>query len=139
MKLIVTIAVLPLFAWWATPAQAQPEGYIEIIVTACPAVNVPLEPTNQGHSFDNDPDPEPDPAHPLANHFKLLKTLHCIDVPIPAQALASDMTMGACMGQGGYIAAMQFLQGRPDLSGFPDIGAWNCILRSTPPTGLSNM
>ncbi len=63
----------------------------------------------------------------------------CIDVPVPMDFLADAMSPNACIGRGGYIAAMQFLQQRQDLHEFPAVGAWHCVITDHEIVGASTM
>jgi hypothetical protein len=60
-------------------ADASPPMYVEIIVKACPQVETPLEPTNQGHSSEDDKPPT------LEERKAYYARLGCIDVPIPPE------------------------------------------------------
>ena len=53
--------------------------------------------------------------------------------------LADAMSPTACMGHGGYIAAMQFLRQRQDLREFPAVGAWQCVISDHEVVGISTM
>lgn len=115
--------------------EEQQHSYVEIIVEACPQVIVPLEPTDQGKSFDDEP------PYTEATHDAELKALHCIDVPIPPQAFVGNtgMTIQACEGHAGYLAAMQFLEERQDLQKFPTVGGWHCVMMPARPSSITNM
>jgi hypothetical protein len=120
-----------------TPNQQPPDGsyYVQIIVTACPQPKVLLQPTNQGHSYDDDPE------YTTATHEAEMKKLHCRDVPIPPQVIRGNtqMTMSNCQEHAGFVTAMEFLQGRPDLAGFQAVGGWQCILEHSRPKSITDM
>lgn len=107
--------------------------YVQLIVKACRVVTVPLEPTNQGKVY-NDEKPM---TH--AERKAAVQAAGCIDVPVPMEFLADAMSPTACMGHGGYIAAMQFLQQRQDLQEFPAVAAWNCVVTDHEVVGASTM
>jgi hypothetical protein len=112
----------------ANPAQ-DPEDrprYLMIIVKACHQAEVPLKPTNQGKSYDNEPAPTRE------ERLAAYKELGCIDVPIPMDIVLRDMTFEGCRGPAGYLAAMQFLETRQDLAEYPAVGGWNCLLTDQP-------
>jgi hypothetical protein len=96
--------------------------YVQLIVKACHRAETPLEATNQGKVY-NDEKPMS-----LEERRAALVALGCIDVPVPMDFLADAMSPSACMGHGGYLAAMQFLEQRQDLAEFPAVGSWECII-----------
>jgi hypothetical protein len=107
--------------------------YVQLIVKACPQAETPLEPTNQGKSYDDE--------KPLTIEERraALVSLGCIDVPVPMDFLADAMSPSACMGHGGYLAAMQFLAQRQDLAAFPAVGAWECVITDHEVVGAQQM
>jgi hypothetical protein len=106
--------------------------YVQIIVKACPAAEAPLEPTNQGRIYDEEK------SMTLEERKAALVNQGCIDVPIPMEWVTGNMTPQACRGHAGYVASMQFLQQRQDLSGFPAVGAWSCIVTDQQVVGAIN-
>ena len=107
--------------------------YVQLIVKACRGVEVPLEPTNQGKVYNDEK-----PLTPEERKAQLFAT-GCIDVPVPMEFLADAMSPTACMGHGGYVAAMQFLAQRHDLREFPAVGAWQCVITDHEVVGISTM
>jgi hypothetical protein len=107
--------------------------YVQLIVKACRAVETPLEPTNQGKVYDDEK------PLTLEERKAALLANGCIDVPVPMEFLADAMSPNACMGHGGYIAAMQFLKQRHDLREFPAVGAWQCVITDHEVIGASTM
>jgi len=107
--------------------------YVQLIVKACHAAETPLQPTGQGKIY-NDEKPLT-----LEQRKAALTRLGCIDVPVPMDFLADGMSPTACMGHGGYMAAMQFLQQRHDLAEFPVVGAWECVITNHEVVGASTM
>ena len=107
--------------------------YVQLVVKACPQAETPLEPTNQGKIYDNEA------PLTLEQRKAALVTLGCIDVPVPMDFLADAMSPSACMGHGGYLAAMQFLEQRQDLAKFPAVGAWQCIITDHEVVGAESM
>ena len=96
--------------------------YVQIIVKACPAAETPLEPTNQGKSYDAEK------SLTREERRSAFTNQGCIDVPIPMEWVNGDMSPQACRGHAGYIASMEFLRQRQDLAGFQAVGAWECIV-----------
>jgi len=58
--------------------------YVQIIVTACPPAETPLEPINQGKSYDNER------SMTRAERTAYFRASGCIEVPIPAERIARD-------------------------------------------------
>ncbi len=124
----------------ATPDGVGPRGlpddqhpvYVQIIVKACPAAETPLEPTNQGKSYDAEA------PLTLAERKALLIDQGCIDVPIPMEWVTGNMTPQICRGQAGYVASMEFLQQRQDLSGLRAVGAWSCLITDHQAVGAAS-
>jgi hypothetical protein len=110
----------------------QHPAYVQIIVKACPQGETPLEPINQGKSYDDET------PMTLEERKASWVAQGCIDVPVPMEWLNGDMTPQACRGHAGYIAAMQFLEQRQDLKGFPAVGAWQCIVSDHEVVGAIN-
>ena len=144
MKSPVTLA-FALGALFCGPAMAEPDQptrmgadkektvYVQLIVKACPAAETPLEPTNQGKIYDNEKSLTPE------ERKAALVSLGCIDVPVPMDFLADAMSPNACIGRGGFMAAMQFLQQRQDLHDFPAVGSWHCVISDHEVVGASTM
>ena len=107
--------------------------YVQLVVKACPQAETLLEPINQGKIYDNEK------SLTLEERKAALVTLGCIDVPVPMDFLADAMSPSACMGRGGYLAAMQFLEQRQDLAKFPAVGAWQCIITDHEVVGAESM
>jgi hypothetical protein len=107
--------------------------YVQLIVKACHRAETPLEPTNQGKIYDNEK------PMTLQERRAALAASGCIDVPVPMDFLADGMSPSACMGHGGYLAAMQFLEQRQDLAEFPAVGAWECIITDHEVVGAQSM
>jgi hypothetical protein len=111
----------------------QKTVYVQLIVKACHRAETALEPTNQGKIYDNEK------PLTLDERKAALTALGCIDVPVPMDFLADAMSPNACMGHGGYLAAMQFLEQRQDLSEFPAVGAWECVITDHEVVGAESM
>ena len=107
--------------------------YVQLIVKACRGTEIPLQPTNQGKIYDDEK-----PLTTAERKAALIAT-GCIDVPVPMDFLADAMSPNACMGHGGYLAAMQFLEQRQDLHEFPAVGAWQCVISDHEVVGASSM
>lgn len=107
--------------------------YVQLIVKACRRAETPLEPINQGKIYD---DEKPMTA---AERRSALTAIGCIDVPVPMEFLADAMSPNACIAHAGYLASMQFLEQRQDLSGFPTVGAWQCVITDHEVIGATTM
>jgi len=107
--------------------------YVQLIVKACRGTEIPLQPINQGKIYNNEP------SKTLVERKAALIATGCIDVPVPMDFLADAMSPNACMGHGGYLAAMQFLEQRQDLHEFPAVGAWQCVISDHEVVGASSM
>lgn len=114
-------------------AEKEKTVYVQLIVKACRALETPLVPINHGKIYDNEK-----PMTAAERKAALLAT-GCIDVPVPMEFLADAMSPNACLGRGGYMAAMQFLQQRQDLHGFSAVGSWHCVITDHEVIGASTM
>jgi len=114
-------------------ADKEKTVYVQLIVKACPAVVKPLEPTNHGKSYNDEKSKTPEERRAA------LVSLGCIDVPVPMEFLADAMSPNACLGRGGYMAAMQFLEQRQDLQDFPAVGSWHCVITDHEVIGATTM
>jgi hypothetical protein len=110
-----------------------PHVYVEVIVKACPQVEMPLQPINQGHSYDDD--------KPMTHQERMdyYAEIGCVDVPIPPEWMTQEMTYEGCKGHAGYLASLQFLRQRQDLKKFPAVGYWMCIPHPYPVQGVAGM
>ena len=107
--------------------------YVQLIVKACRSVVTPLEPINHGTIYDTE---KPMTA---AERKAAIAASGCIDVPVPMEFLAEGMNANTCLGRGGYLAAMQFLEQRQDLSEFPTVGSWHCVVTDHEVIGPTTM
>lgn len=107
--------------------------YVQLIVKACRGVEVPLEPINQGKVYGDQK-----PKTRKESMAAVIAT-GCIDVPVPMEFLADAMSPNACLGHGGYLASMQFLEQRQDLHEFPTVAAWHCVISDHEVVGASSM
>ena len=147
IRLVIAAFALSLACGWAAAADAQTDPsqptrigeqsektvYVQLIVKACHRAETPLEPTGQGKIYDNEK------SLSLEERRAALVALGCIDVPVPMDFLADAMSPAACMGHGGYLAAMQFLAQRQDLAEFPAVGAWQCVITDHEVVGAESM
>jgi hypothetical protein len=147
IRLVIAAFALSLACGSAAAADAQSDAskptrmgeqqektvYVQLIVKACHQAETPLQPTNQGKIYDNEK------SLSLEERKAALVALGCIDVPVPMDFLADAMSPSACMGHGGYLAAMQFLAQRQDLAEFPAVGAWQCIITDHEVVGAQSM
>jgi hypothetical protein len=106
--------------------------FVQIIVKACPQAETPLEATNQDKSYDAET------PMTIEERKASLVAQGCIDVPVPMEWVNGNLTPEACRGHAGYIAAMQFIEQRQDLKGFPAVGAWQCIVTDHEVVGAIN-
>ncbi|MEM9590749.1 MAG: hypothetical protein AAF967_05335 [Pseudomonadota bacterium] len=107
--------------------------YVQLIVKACRAVVTPLEPTNHGKVYN---DEKPMTA---AERKAAIVATGCIDVPVPMEFLAEGLSPNSCIGRGGYMAAMQFLEQRQDLQEFSAVGSWHCVITDHEVIGAQTM
>lgn len=114
-------------------AEKEKHIYVQLIVKACRRAETPLQPTNQGKSYDDE--------KPMTGEERRLAItkLGCIDVPVPMDFLADAMSPNACIGHAGYMASMQFLEQRQDLHEFPAVGAWQCVVTDHEVIGATTM
>ena len=147
IRLVIAAFALSLACGSAAAAEAQTDPspptrigeqpdktvYVQLIVKACHRAETPLEPTGQGKIYDNEK------SLSLEERKAALAALGCIDVPVPMDFLADAMSPSACMGHGGYLAAMQFLEQRQDLAEFPAVGAWQCVITDHEVVGAESM
>lgn len=96
--------------------------YVQIIVKACPPVETPLKPINQGKSYDNEK------SMTREERNAAFAQQGCIDVPVPMEWVTGPMTPEACRGRDGFLTAMEFLDQRQDLAGLKAVGAWECLI-----------
>jgi len=104
-----------------TPLFDTNPPYVQIVVTACPAAETPLEPINQGKSYDNER------SMTRAERTAYFRASGCIEVPIPAERITQELSYRQCMGRAGYMASMQYLEQNPTLVRTPAVGQWACI------------
>jgi hypothetical protein len=95
--------------------------YVQIVVTACPTAETPLEPINQGKIYDNER------SMTRAERTAYFRASGCIEVPIPAERITQELSYRQCMGPAGYMASMQYLEQHPTLVRTPVVGQWACI------------
>jgi len=104
-----------------TPLIDTNPPYVQIVVTACPPAETPLEPTNHGKVYDNER------SMTRAERNAYFREVGCVEVPIPAEIITQEMSYRQCVGYAGYLAAMQYLQQNATLSRTPHVGQWACI------------
>jgi hypothetical protein len=95
--------------------------YVQIIVTACPRAETPLEPINQGKSYENER------GMTRAERTAYFRASGCIEVPIPVEVITQELSYRQCIGPAGYMASMQYLEQNPTLVRTPAVGQWACI------------
>jgi hypothetical protein len=95
--------------------------YVQIVVTACPPTETPLEPTNFGKSYENER------GMTREERTAYFRSAGCVEVPIPADIITQELSYRQCIGAAGYLVAMQYLQQNATLSRTPYVGQWACI------------
>lgn len=114
----------------AAPLNMNPP-YVEVVVTACPVIETPLEPINQGKVYDDER------SLTRAERVAFFRASGCIDVPVPPEYMMQDLSYQQCMGHAGYLAAMQYLEQNKTLVRTPVVGQWACIPGGTPFVGVA--
>lgn len=104
---------------------------VEVVVTACPVIETPLEPINQGKVYDDER------SLTRAERVAFFRASGCIDVPIPPEYVMQELSYQQCMGHAGYLAAMQYLEQNKTLVRTPVVGQWACIPGGTPFVGVA--
>ena len=66
--------------------------YVQIIVTACPPAETPLEPTNFGKSYENER------GMTREERTAYFRSAGCVEVPIPAEVITQELSYRQCMG-----------------------------------------
>lgn len=95
--------------------------YVQIVVTACPPAEIPLEPTNFGKVYDNER------SMTREERLAYFREVGCVEVPVPAEVITQELSYRQCIGPVGYLVAMQYLQQNATLSRTPYVGQWACI------------
>jgi hypothetical protein len=106
--------------------------YVQLVVTACPAAETPLEPTTHGKSYANERSMTREERNA---HFR---AIGCIEVPVPAEWITQELSYRQCKGAAGYLAAMQYLEQNQTLVRTPAVGQWACIPGGTPFVGVAS-
>ena len=95
--------------------------YVQIVVTACPRAETPLEPINQGKSYENER------SMTREERTAYFREIGCVEVPIPAEVITQELSYRQCIGPAGYLVSMQYLEQNPTLVRTPAVGQWACI------------
>jgi len=114
----------------AAPLNMDPP-YVEVVVTACPVIEAPLEPINQGKVYDDER------SLTRAERVAFFRASGCIDVPVPPEYVMQELSYQQCMGHAGYLATMQYLEQNKTLVRTPVVGQWACIPGGTPFVGVA--
>ena len=116
----------------ATQIDDQHPLYYQIIVTYCPEpLETPLEPTNQGKSYDDEIPPT------MEERKAALKGQGCLDVPVPMEYRLQEMTVEKFINHGGAQITVEFQQKRQDLRGWV-VGLIQLHLSEYEVTGVAN-
>jgi hypothetical protein len=94
-------------------------------------LEIPLEPTNQGKSYDDEIPPT------MAERKAALKGHGCLDVPIPMEYLLQGITVEKFTNHSGAQIAAEFQQKRQDLRGWV-VGLIHLHLSDYEVTGVTN-
>jgi hypothetical protein len=121
--LALLLVLLPgsAFAEERAPLLDMNPPYMQIVVTACPPAETPLEPINHGKVYDNER------SMTRAERTAYFRAIGCIEVPIPAERITQELSYGQCRGHAGYLVSMQYLEQNPTLVRTPHVGQWACI------------
>ena len=106
--------------------------YVQVVVTACPPAETPLEPTNQGKSYENER------GMTRAERNAYFRDIGCIEVPIPPEWITQELSYRQCIGPAGYLVAMQYLEQNATLVRTRAVGQWACIPGGTPFVGVAS-
>jgi hypothetical protein len=121
LALLLTLMSGSALAGERAPLLVTNPPYVQIIVTACPPAETPLEPINQGKSYENERGMNRD------ERTAYYREIGCVEVPIPAEVITQELSYRQCMGAAGYLAAMQYLEQNATLARTPHVGQWACI------------
>ena len=119
--LLIVTAGSSAFAGERTPLLDTNPPYVQIVVTACPPAETPLEPTNFGKSYENER------GMTREERIAYFREIGCVEVSIPAEIITQELGYRQCMGPAGYLAAMQYLQQNATLARTLYVGQWACI------------
>jgi hypothetical protein len=106
--------------------------YVQVVVTACPPAETPLEPTNQGKSYENER------GMTRAERTTYFREIGCIEVPIPPEWMTQELSYRQCAGPAGYLLSMQYLEQNATLVRTRAVGQWACIPGGTPFVGVAS-
>jgi hypothetical protein len=106
--------------------------YVQVVVTACPAAETPLEPINQGKSY------EKERSMTRAERNAYFREIGCVEVPIPPEWITQELSYTQCRGPIGYLVSMQYLEQNKTLARTPAVGQWACITGGTPFVGVAS-
>jgi hypothetical protein len=106
--------------------------YVQLVVTACPPAETPLEPTNQGKSYENER------GMTRAERNAYFRDIGCLEVPIPPEWITQELSYRQCIGPAGYLVAMQYLEQNATLVRTRAVGQWACIPGGTPFVGVAS-
>jgi hypothetical protein len=106
--------------------------YVQVVVTACPAAETPLEPINQGKSYENER------SMTRAERNAYCHEIGCVEVPIPPEWITQELSYTQCRGPIGYLVSMRYLEQNKTLARTPAVGQWACIPGGTPFVGVAS-
>jgi hypothetical protein len=121
LALLLIVMPCGAFAEERAPLIDTNPPYVQIVVTACPPAETPLEPTNFGKSYENER------SMTREERTAYFREIGCVEVPIPAEVITQELSYRQCMGPAGYLAAMQYLEQNATLVRTPAVGQWACI------------
>lgn len=106
--------------------------YVQVLVTACPPAETPLEPTNQGKSYENER------GMTRAERNTYFRDIGCIEVPIPPEWMTQELSYRQCIGPAGYLVAMQYLEQNATWCGRPPWGSGPAFRAAPPFVGVAS-
>ena len=123
--LALLLLLVPALAEERPPLIDSNPPYVQVVVTACPAAETPLEPINQGKGYENER------SMTRAERNAYFREIGCVEVP-------PEWITQECRGPIGYLVSMQYLEQNKTLARTPAVGQWACIPGGTPFVGVAS-
>ncbi len=122
----------PVNPFTATQTDDQHPLYYQIIIMYCPAaLETPLQPFNQGKSYDEEIPPT------MEERKAALKGHGCVDVPVPMEYLSQEISVEKFTNYAGAQIAAEFQKKRQDLRNWV-VGLIQLHLSEYEVTGVAN-
>ena len=99
--LALLLLLVPALAEERPPLIDPNPPYVQVVVTACPAAETPLEPINQGKGYENER------SMTRAERNAYFREIGCVEVPIPPEWITQELSYPQCRGPIGYVVSMQ--------------------------------